>query len=174
LALDNNKKTLLILRHAKSSWKNNDYLPDHDRQLNKRGKKQGIRMGELIKELKLVPDHIITSTAKRAIDTSKLIVENSEFNGKIDLDSSLYHQASAEQCIKILSNVSDDYIRVLLIGHNPSLEALIKKLTDRNEMMKTCSLAQIDIKVKRWKDIIYEGNTSSSLINIWHPALNKK
>ncbi len=121
MASDNNKKILLVLRHAKSSWKDND-LPDHDRPLNKRGKNQGSKMGKLLKELDLVPDFLISSTAKRAIDTSELAAEFSGFDGKINLDSSLYHQASAEQCIKVLADVSDNYSKVLIVGHNPSLE----------------------------------------------------
>ncbi len=174
MALDGDKKNLLILRHAKSSWKNNSYLPDHDRPLNKRGQKQGIRMGKLLKELGNIPDYIITSTAKRAIDTSKLIVESSGYGGRVDLDSSLYIQASAEQFVKILSKLPDRYIKVLLIGHNPSMEGLIYKLTNRTEIMKTCSIAQIDVWIKSWRDIVYEENVVGSLVNIWHPNLNKK
>jgi phosphohistidine phosphatase len=174
LALDGDKKILLILRHAKSTWKNNSYLPDHDRPLNKRGQKQGIRMGKLLKEMGIIPDYIVTSTAKRAVDTSKLIVGSSGYGGNVDLDSSLYHQASSEQLVKILSKMPDSYIKVLLIGHNPSLECLINKLTNRKEIMKTCSLAQIDVWIKSWKDIVYEENVVGSLVNIWHPNLNKK
>ncbi len=174
MALDGDKKILLILRHAKSSWKNNSYLPDHDRPLNKRGQKQGIRIGKLLKEIGNIPDYIITSTAKRAVDTSKLVVESSGYEGRVDLESSLYHQASAEQSVKILSKMSDRYIKVLLIGHNPSLEGLISKLTNRMEIMKTCSLAQIDLRIKSWKDIVYEENVIGNLVDIWHPNLNKK
>ena len=173
MALDGDRKILLILRHAKSSWKNNSFLPDHDRPLNKRGQKQGIRMGKLLKELGNIPDYIITSSAKRAVDTSKLIVESSGYGGRVELESSLYHQASAEQCVKILSKVPNGYIKVLLIGHNPSLEGLINKLTNRTDIMKTCSLAQIDLRIKSWKDIDCEDKVIGSLVNIWHPNLNK-
>lgn len=172
--LDGDRKILLILRHAKSSWKNNSFLPDHDRPLNKRGQKQGIRMGKLLKELGSIPDYIVASTAKRAVDTSKLVVESSGYSGRVDLDSSLYHQASAEQFVTILSKMPERYNKVLLIGHNPSLESLINKLTNRTEIMKTCSLAQIDVRIKSWKDIAYEENVIGSLVNIWHPNLNKK
>jgi phosphohistidine phosphatase len=173
LASDNYKKILLILRHAKSSWKNGEYLPDHDRPLNKRGNNQGIKMGKLIKDLNLVPDYIISSTAKRALDTSKLIVETCGYSGAIGLDSSLYHQTTTEQFIKILGNLSDKYMTVLLIGHNPSLEILIKKLTNRMEIMKTCSLARIDLRIRNWKDIVVGENMESSLVGIWRPPVKK-
>lgn len=58
-------KTLLLSRHAKSSWKNPD-LPDHDRPLNKRGQNDAPRMGKLLKDEDLIPDLIMSSTAARA------------------------------------------------------------------------------------------------------------
>jgi phosphohistidine phosphatase SixA len=58
-------KTLLVLRHAKSSW-NDTALDDHERPLNKRGRRHGPRMGSLVCELGLTPDVIISSTAVRA------------------------------------------------------------------------------------------------------------
>ena len=71
-----NLKTLLLLRHAKSSWEKLNNITDHDRSLNKRGKKDAPKMGKVIKELDIVPDLIISSSAKRAMDTAKLIAEN--------------------------------------------------------------------------------------------------
>jgi phosphohistidine phosphatase len=166
LALEDNKKTLLVLRHGKSSWNDNSLL-DHERPLNKRGRNQGSKMGKLLKELDLVPDFIISSTAKRAIDTAELIVEFSGFNGKINSDSSLYNQTS-EQYIKVLAELPDNYSKVLIVGHNPSLENLIEKLTNRTELMKTCYLARIDINIKSWKDITRERD-KSVLVNKWRP-----
>jgi phosphohistidine phosphatase len=58
-------KTLLILRHAKSSWKDLE-LQDHDRPLNKRGKQDALRMGKLLRREDLIPDLIVSSTAVRA------------------------------------------------------------------------------------------------------------
>ena len=58
-------KMLLLLRHAKSSWKDED-ISDHERPLNKRGKKDAPKMGKLLKNLNLTPDKIISSSAKRA------------------------------------------------------------------------------------------------------------
>ena len=64
-------KTLLILRHAKSSWDNLD-LSDYDRPLNKRGKRDAPRMGDFLRQQELVPDLIISSTAKRAKNSQKI------------------------------------------------------------------------------------------------------
>ena len=50
-----NMKSLLVLRHAKSSW-NNTNLADFERPLKKRGKRDAPRMGALLKEEDIVPD----------------------------------------------------------------------------------------------------------------------
>jgi len=168
-ALYDDKKIILILRHAKSGLKNGD-VPDHDRPLNKHGKKQGPEMGILLKELRLIPDYIISSTAKRAVDTSKAVAESCEYSGKISYGSLLYHQATAEKYIKVLSVVPDNYTKVLIVGHNPTLENLIENLTNRVVLMKTCSLARMDVEIKSWKDIVYERN-KINFVNIWHPTV---
>lgn len=164
---DDKKKVLLILRHAKSTLKYGD-IPDHERPLNKRGKKQAPEMGVLLKQLQLVPDYVISSTAKRAVDTAKAVAEYCGYDGEINHDSLLY-QASAEQYAKVLSVVPDDCHRVLIVGHNPAVEDLIEKLTNAIELMKTCSLAQIDLNVKSWRDLIIERN-NYTLVSVWHPT----
>ncbi|MBK6712098.1 MAG: histidine phosphatase family protein [Chloroflexi bacterium] len=65
-------KTLLVLRHAKSSW-SNDFLSDHQRPLNDRGKQDAPRMGRLLRDEELTPDLIITSSAERALSTAELV-----------------------------------------------------------------------------------------------------
>ena len=63
-------KTLLLLRHAKSSWDNSD-LADHDRPLNGRGRRDAPRMGQLLAQHDLTPDLIVTSAARRAATTAE-------------------------------------------------------------------------------------------------------
>ena len=67
-------KTLLILRHAKSSW-NDENVLDHDRPLNKRGKRDAPRIGKLLYQSQLSPDLIISSTAKRARKTASKVAK---------------------------------------------------------------------------------------------------
>src|SRR5919198_2099009 len=122
----NGNKILLILRHAKSSWKEPD-LQDHDRPLNKRGKRDAPRIGKLLMELDLVPDLIISSTAKRAKDTAKAVGEASKYNGRIELNPSLYG-TDFDSYLRALRLVPDDFNKVLIVGHNPALEELVSLL----------------------------------------------
>src|SRR5438093_1111071 len=131
-------KSVLVLRHAKSNWKQPD-LNDHDRPLSKRGKRDAPRMGELLQNEHLVPEFIISSTAKRARSTAKAVAKASGYKGVITFNRSLY-AAQPAAYIDALCDVSKEYARVLLVGHNPSLEELVKMLTGEELVMPTCSL----------------------------------
>jgi phosphohistidine phosphatase len=82
-------KTLLVLRHAKSSW-HNPALDDHERLLNTRGRRNAPRMGELVREYGLIPDVVISSDAVRARLTAEAVAEAARYAGEILLDPHLY------------------------------------------------------------------------------------
>ena len=88
-------KTLLFLRHAKSSWKQTD-VADHDRPLNKRGKQDAPRMGILLRQQQLTPDVIVSSTAARARCTADAVADACAFDGVVQLEPQLYLAAPAE------------------------------------------------------------------------------
>ena len=99
-------KTLLLLRHAKSSWKD-DTLTDHQRPLNKRGLATAPMMGQYLAEHGLLPDRIISSTAARAKHTAELIVEHSGFAGDLQFPDDLY-PTSAGRCVSTLHALAGD------------------------------------------------------------------
>jgi phosphohistidine phosphatase len=82
-------KTLLLMRHAKSSWKEKN-LPDHDRSLKKRGKKNAIQVGELLKTKGLVPQKIFCSTAERASKTAAIVAKECGYHEEIEYRDDLY------------------------------------------------------------------------------------
>jgi len=158
-------KSVLILRHAKSSWKHSD-LADHDRPLNKRGKRDAPIIGRLLKKENLVPENIISSTATRARSTAEAVAKASGYKGEIVLDKSLY-AAGPEAYLGVMHDLSDEYVRVLIIGHNPGLEELVEKLTGKFHAMPTCSLAHIKLGIHSWLAIDY--NTKGRVTGIWQP-----
>jgi phosphohistidine phosphatase len=157
-------KTLLILRHAKSSWKFPD-VPDHDRPLNKRGKHDAPIMGRILKQKHLVPDLIISSTATRAWDTASIVAKISGYKGKKSKLDSLY-AAEPEAYLRILRKLSDKHDRVLMVGHNPGIEELIEKLTGDYRIMPTCALAHIEFNIEKWSEILYGRTKQATLIDI--------
>ena len=157
-------KTLLILRHAKSSWKDAGLL-DHDRPLNKRGKRDAPRVGRLILQQGLVPDLIISSTAKRARSTAKRVAKACGYGGEIRSTPQLYH-APAGIYIEVLNYLSDDYSRVMVIGHNPGMEELVARLA-RSCTMPTAALANVSLPIDKWSEL--DGATKGHLDEVWYP-----
>jgi len=156
-------KSLLILRHAKSSWKHPE-LTDHDRPLNKRGKRDAPRMGKILRSEHLIPEAIISSTAARAHVTAEAVAKASGYKGKIVLIHSLY-AAGPEAYLKVLHELSDHYKRVLVVGHNPGLEELLEMFTDETQIMPTCTLAHVKFSIDSWIELDFK--TKGQLAGIW-------
>jgi len=160
-------KTLLILRHAKSSWKVPD-LSDHDRPLNRRGKRDAPRMGRALKERGLVPDLVISSTATRAKDTASAVAKHSGYKGKRIRFESLY-AAEPGAYLAVLRELTDNYQRVLIVGHNPGVEELIELLTGEIHIVPTCTLAQIEFDIEKWSDTLHRLTDRGRLVEILKP-----
>jgi len=158
-------KTLLVLRHAKSSWKNSN-LADYDRPLNKRGKRDAPRMGELLAREGLVPDLIISSSAKRALTTAEAVALASDYQTEIQSTRHFYH-AWPENYIEFLNEIPEKFDKVLVVGHNPGIEDLVEGLTGEWERMPTAALAQIVLSVDNWSDLNLE--EPQTLVNVWRP-----
>ncbi|MBN2549242.1 MAG: histidine phosphatase family protein [Anaerolineales bacterium] len=158
-------KMLLIFRHAKSSW-DDPGLDDHERPLNKRGRQDAPRMGQLIREEELQPDLILCSTAKRARSTAELAAKEAGYQGEIRPLDELY-AAPAEAYLRVLAGISEKFDCVMLVGHNPGLENLLTLLSGRVEPLPTAALAHVRLDVRSWSDITLR--TSGELIQVWRP-----
>ena len=95
---------------------------------------------------------IISSSAKRAKDTSTLLAESTGYNDTIYVSELLY-ETSAIDYINVISEVSNNISIVLLVGHNPILENLIELITNELIIMETCSLVHILLPITNWKEI---------------------
>ena len=161
-------KTLFILRHAKSSWKHLG-IPDHDRPLNKRGKHEAPLIGKVLRDQNLTPTLIISSTAVRAEATANLVAKACKYKGEIIFDKSIYN-AEPLAALKLLSGCSDTYNRILLVGHNPTVEEIIELLTGSQEItMSTCALAHLTITIDKWTDINKKQVAKAKLVHLWSP-----
>ena len=158
-------KTLLLLRHAKSSWKHPE-LPDHDRPLNKRGKQDAPRIAKIIRDNGLVPDLIMSSTAKRARKTAKIVAKTCGYADEVTLTPALYH-AGPSTYIETLSRQADEHQRIMLVGHNPGLEELLEMLVGKMELIPTATLALVLLPLTQWRKLNHE--TTGKLINLWRP-----
>ena len=158
-------KTLLIMRHAKSSW-NYPERSDYDRPLNGRGKRDAPRMGEHLRQAGLIPDRILTSSAKRARKTASKVAKSCGYTGKVKKLDALYDTVPGVY-FKTLQALPDKYGRVMVIGHNPTMEQLVNHLTGQIERMPTTALAHITLPIQDWRALdLY---TKGALVNLWTP-----
>ena len=158
-------KTLLILRHAKSSWSDAN-LSDHERPLNKRGKHDAPRMGKLLQAEQLTPDLIVSSTAKRAHKTAAKVADGCGYQGDIELTDSFYLGRPGNY-VQYLQQVADENDSVMVGGHNPGLEALLDLLTGHDERLPTAALAQIEFDIASWREMAC--TPTGNLVNLWLP-----
>lgn len=161
-------KSLLLLRHAKSNWDDSG-IPDHDRPLKKRGRKAAQRMGRLLKEIDLIPQFVLCSTAVRARETLRLVLKSSWFLPAVEHMESLYH-CLPETFISVLSQLDEPHDRVMVVGHNPGLEQFLEQLTGigpSTHSFPTAALAEIEIQLDFWKN--FDESTRGRLVRFWRP-----
>jgi phosphohistidine phosphatase len=115
-------RTLFLLRHAKSGW-DDPALADFDRPLAPRGRNAAPLIGREMKERGWVPDLALVSSARRTVETWKLVAAAFSAEPKVEFSRALYH-AEPQQLIAALHAVPESCASLLLIGHNPGLEEL--------------------------------------------------
>jgi phosphohistidine phosphatase len=157
-------KTLLILRHAKAEPIENKQ-PDFDRRLAPRGRREAPRMGELIVAEEIVPQLVLSSPAARARETAELAVAAMHYAGP--LPSSVgspvvtYHQelymATPTTYVSLLREAQADVERVLVVGHNPTLEDLVWRLTGESAVLPTACLAVVRLAIAEWSELAPDG-----------------
>jgi phosphohistidine phosphatase len=144
-------KTLLLLRHAKSS-RDDPGLRDFDRPLNDRGKSDAKLIGDYFGKKKIAVNAIVSSPAKRAQRTAEIFAQAAGLTNEIGFDERIY-EASTQQLLRVVSDIESTHESVLLVGHNPGFEDLLTSLTDRTGRMPTASLASIELDINNWDEI---------------------
>lgn len=147
---DKNIKTLTILRHAKSSWDNSS-LPDQDRPLSKRGKRDAPIMASRIQQAGIRPSLILSSPAVRAWTTAKIIAREISYPIEfLQRDERLYH-AGVRRIIDVLREQDVAFNSIMIVGHNPGFtdfaNFLLPNLTGN---IPTCGVVSVLIESEDW------------------------
>lgn len=144
-------KTLYIIRHAKSSW--NFDLPDKDRPLNARGRKDVLKIAKHLSYNELTPDLMISSEASRALYTALHIADAWGYpESDIQLSSSLYH-TGVEDMLALLEQI-DDAASVAIFGHNPGFTDLVNHFNETYlDNLPTCGVVAFELDITDWKNI---------------------
>ena len=144
-------KTLLLLRHAKSSWKDTS-VKDFDRPLNQRGLKAAPAIGRLMRKRKLQPELVLSSPAERARQTTQLVLEAAGLKTEVRYDERIY-EASAARLFEIVSQIDEEAGMVMMVGHNPGFEELLEALTGEARSLSTAALACIELDMEKWSKV---------------------
>ncbi|HEY8688962.1 MAG TPA: histidine phosphatase family protein [Chitinophagaceae bacterium] len=148
-------KTLLLIRHAKSSW-DDVSISDFERPLNDRGKTDAPKMATRLRKRHIKIDAFISSPAKRARKTAEYFIK--EFDEKADdiiLVSALY-DAGPNNFSDTIKDIDDKYKSAAIFSHNPGITAFANQLVDETNIdnMPTCGIFAVKADVEKWKDFL--------------------
>jgi phosphohistidine phosphatase len=151
-------KTLILLRHAKSSW-NDSGMKDFDRPLNARGREAALRVGRNVRAEGPAFDAVIVSPAARATQTWDGFVQGYGPAPQPRLEPEVY-LASVTTLLDLVHETDDGIGRLLIIGHNPGLERLALMLSQGSEELRvrlaekfpTGALVEIELPIDHWRD----------------------
>ncbi|MEN8259417.1 MAG: histidine phosphatase family protein [Pseudomonadota bacterium] len=146
-------KTLILTRHAKSSWKH-PFLADIDRPLNKRGKGDAPMMGRRLAGRNLKPDGLVTSPAARALATATALSEPLGYpEEKIIIEDALY-EATKDRLLDVIYGLADAWGTVMIVAHNPGLTDLVNELFPYPVAnVPTCGVAVLKFAIEEWTDV---------------------
>ena len=141
---------LILMRHAKSSWKYPE-LTDHERPLNKRGRKASVKIAKELIQLKWIPNKLYSSDSERTKETWKRMNKHIK-NVDVEFSRKFYHSKPK----KIMKNIPDDleYETIMILSHNPGCADFLEYLCGKWYRMPTAATALLRIKdnTKSWKE----------------------
>ena len=144
------QRRLILMRHAKSSWKDAE-LEDHERPLNKRGRKSAPKVAVRLVELGWVPERVLSSDSVRTRQTWELMAGHFVPPPEVEFRSDLYH-GSVDEVETILREFDPAVRTVLLLGHNPGWEAVAEWLTERDLEVKTGAALLLEARGDTWSE----------------------
>ena len=157
-------KTLIVLRHAKSEHPLG--VADFDRGLNERGKRDALRVGEVLRERGLTPDIIVSSSARRARKTAHRVAQNFGYERDIVETEDLY-EAGPWGIITVIQQIPEEAATAVIVGHNPGFWGLVQTLGGAIDHFPTAAWAGLRLPVEFWAEVTEM--TRGELAEFWYP-----
>ena len=146
------KRTLYIIRHAEAEDQQSGQN-DFSRMLTPKGINQCLHTTDKLNAKFISIDKLISSDAMRTSQTAKLLARFLYIDeAKLSFDNNIY-QASANMLLNLISNLSNEWHSVMIVGHNPGVSALVQHLTNCSNSFSTCSVACIEFDSLSWSRI---------------------
>lgn len=146
-------KRITLLRHAKART-GDASTSDKERPLNERGERDAPMMGRRLREAGARPSLVLTSPARRALQTARLVAEELGYPREfLQREADLY-LASPAEILQVLVRQDDAFNDILLCGHNPGLTELANRLTGAGiDNIPTCGLVTIEAPIRHWRQL---------------------
>ncbi|MDF3069440.1 MAG: hypothetical protein K0R38_5041 [Polyangiaceae bacterium] len=144
-------KTLYVLRHGQAAPESAS-TSDHARELTPRGVAEVQVTAKYVSERARLPTLVVSSSAARARQTAELCLVTLPKPTPLLVREDLY-LAEPNTYLDALAAGADPHTAVMVVGHNPGLEALVHLLTERSEHLATASLVEIELPRADWQDI---------------------
>ncbi|MES2775519.1 MAG: histidine phosphatase family protein [Bacteroidota bacterium] len=145
-------KSLLLIRHAKSSW-DSPTSKDFDRPLNDRGLKDAPMMAERLLQNKTHIDAFVTSTARRAISTAEYFHKAYKAPPSHLVPKPELYQAGPRVFYDVIGLLSDEWKSVAIFSHNPGITEMVNSMQVAKVIdMPTCAVFGVTADIKHWKD----------------------
>lgn len=146
-------KRITLLRHAKSSWAQPG-LADHDRPLNQRGQRDTPVMGRRLAARGIRPSLIVTSPAKRARQTARLLAREIGYPIEfLQSEKSLY-LADPATILDVIALQDDAFSDIVVCAHNPGITNLANQLCDQSiDNIPTCGMVTIEAQTDSWSEV---------------------
>jgi phosphohistidine phosphatase len=146
-------KTLLIMRHAKSSWAEPGQT-DIRRPLNKRGRQATVQMAKRLVFHQSLPDKILSSSAQRTLETATLLSENQVISmEQCDFQEALY-LASAEQIIQHLRSQTTKANTLMVLAHNPGVTDFVNSMSNLQvDNLPTAAVVSLSFEIMDWSEL---------------------
>jgi phosphohistidine phosphatase len=154
-------KILILIRHAKAEERDiSIQKQDADRDLTSDGKKDAIQMGKRLFSMKIKPDKMVSSPARRAFQTAQIIARELKMEfGKIKLENKIY-EASVRDLLNVIRKSDDGISNLILVGHNPSFNELLNYLCKTNiGNIPKGGIVGISLASEKWKDTFSRSGT---------------
>ena len=154
-------KKLILIRHAQPD-PSNHLLCDFEFPLSKRGRRDALEMADRFAGLKLCPELILVSPAKRTRETAELFAKKLGFSKKeLVIKNSLY-EAERGDILRVVHELDNSFDTVMIMGHNPAIISMVHQLVDHNfQNMPPGSVVVLEIDRDAWREVGF-GSTSMS------------
>lgn len=144
-------KRLILIRHAKTHQAKIEER-DFDRMLTERGFKDAALMGERLKKAGIIPEIILSSTAKRAEQTANIIAGASYYSIENISWHPDFYQCMPQAFLEALYSLDDTMETAFIIAHNPGISMFATELAGAAMQieMPTCGIVGIDLHTAKW------------------------